>query len=183
MAATQSEGDFLLFRETLTELERLVDLRNNLLYADPPKTATEEAIFHTLKLLGRYNVNITESSAIEELERLAEMRAKIGRQDDQLYSGLRFGDGTFLERAFDKLINSKIEFIKDGPFSRPIINGGVESMTALERLAAVIGKIGRPQTMHGLLESRIREFVWRPRPKAGSRLDIASLSGCLLIGA
>ena len=169
MPDIESKGDFLVFRYTLTKLERLVDLRNDLLVADHTTVSIGEAIIDTLELLAKYDVNTTELSAIEELERLAEMRVKVAEKN-------RWIDGLCYGEPFDKLIDSKIDFIKNGSFSRLARNGdgGIEAMTALERLAALNTKISlrSKHGMYWLLESRIREFVRRTRPNASSRHDL-----------
>lgn len=114
MPAIEPKGDFLLFRESLTELERLVDVRDSLYCADHAKKAIAEGIIYTLDLLTEYDVNISESNPIEELERLVEMSLKVterGRRAAYWITELHNG-------RFDKMIDSKIDFIKNYSFSR-----------------------------------------------------------------
>lgn len=108
MPAIEPKGDFLLFRETLTELERLVDVRDNLYCADHAQKAIAEGIIYTLDLLTEYNVNTSESNSIEELERLVEMDLKVTEQNRRAAHLI-----TELHKVrFDKMIDSKIDFIK-----------------------------------------------------------------------
>ena len=172
MPDAEFKRDFLLFRETLTELERLVDVRRKgELFvmagsASSGKRATkaiEDGFVHMLELLAESDMNTSEANAIEELERLAEMR--IAREHD--------GGQYCIERGrpiLDKLIDSKVNFIKNDSFDRVDSDVGIEPMAALERLAAVNLK-AYSRYMDGLLETKIREIVWRPRAKAGSRHD------------
>lgn len=73
MLATESEKDYLMFRKTLTKLERLVDVRG-IIFASKSKTTIGESIIYTLELLTEFDVNTSESNAIEELERLAMLK-------------------------------------------------------------------------------------------------------------
>ena len=158
-----------MYRETMTELEILVDLRGIYISDFSEKSAVEEGIIYMLELLTEYDVNTTELNAIEELERLAEMRVNFAQQHRQV------PDWTAVlasRDTFDKLINSKINFVKNGSFSRLISKGGLEPMAALQRLVVVKRKINSHHIdglMEELLESKIREVVWRPRVKASSR--------------
>lgn len=83
MPAIEPKGDFLLFRQTLTELERLVDVRDSLQQycADHVKKAIAEGIIYTLDLFTEYDVNTSESNSIEELERLVEMSLEVTEQN------------------------------------------------------------------------------------------------------
>ena len=167
MPAIEPKGDFLLFRESLTELERLVDVRDSLYCADDAQKAIADGIIYTLDLLTEYDVNTSESNPIEELERLVEMSLKVTEQNRRAaYWMTELHNG-----HFDKMIDSKIDFIKNYSFSRLVSKGGLEPITALKRLAAVHRKIGSHR-MDSLLEFKIREVVWRTRAKASSRHDL-----------
>lgn len=174
MPAIEPKGDFLLFRETLTELERLVDvrdiledIRDSLYYADHAKKAIAEGISYTLDLLTEYDVNTSESNSVEELERLVEMSLKVTEQNRRAAPRIT----KLHDERFDRMIDSKIDFIKNYPFSRHVSKGGLEPIAALERLAAVQRKIDSHR-MDSLLEFKIREVVWRTRAKASSRHDL-----------
>lgn len=156
-----------MFREVLTELERLIDVRGSLLLGPYGTTAIEDGITYTLKLLPEFDVNTSESSVIEELERLVEMRSRVVAQFRRRPSGINYLRHLQL---FDKMIDSKIDCIKIGSLSRLVQKRGVEPMAALERLAAVQGKLNS-RCVHDLLESKIREIVWKPRAKASFRHD------------
>ena len=163
-----------MFRETLAELERLVDVRckgklfvmvGSASSADRTATAIEDGIVHMLELLTEYDMNTSEANAIEELERLAEMR--IAREDDADQDCIDYRRG---RPILDKMIDSKVNFIKGGSFGQVDSECGVEPMAALERLAAVNSK-AYSRYMNGLLEAKVREIVWRPRAKASSGHD------------
>ena len=170
MPDTKSKGDFLIFRETLTELEYLVDVRRKgklfTMWSDSPDRATtaiEDGIVHVLELLAEYDINTSEANAIEELERLAEMR--IARLPDTNYY---FINSIKRKPILDKIIDCKIDFIQRDPFSRTDSEDFLGAKNTLERLAVVKTKT-QSQCMIGLLEAKIREIVWRPRAKASSR--------------
>lgn len=62
-----------MFCDTLTELERLVELRGKV--SSNPRTVTlDEVILHKVKLLTESDINTSESNAIEDLERLATLK-------------------------------------------------------------------------------------------------------------
>ena len=154
-----------MFREALTELERLVDVRGSLLFGPYGTTAIEDGITFTLELLSEFDVNTSESNVIEEFERLVEMRVRVVAQFRRSPYGINYLRHIQL---FDKMIDSKVDFIRTGSFSLYIQKGGVEPMAALERLAAVQKKLNS-RCVHDLLESKIGEIAWRPRAKASFR--------------
>ena len=166
MPDTDSKGDFLMFRETLAELECLVDVRvKSYLLSGRAGTAINDGFFYMLNLLTELDVNTSESNAIDELERLAEVRSR--QISSTEYFCLTEKRNTSI---LDKMIDSKINFINKGSISRVDSKYGVDPMVALERLAAVSRK-AYSQYMDGLLEAKIREVVYRPRAKASSRQD------------
>ena len=167
MPAIKPKRNFLLFHKTLTELERVVDVRDSLYCADHAQKAIAEGIIYTLDLLTEYDVNTSESNPIEELERLVEMSLKVTEQNRRAaYWIIELHNG-----RFDKMIDSKIDFIKNYSFSRLVSKGGLEPIAALKRLVAVQRKISSHR-MDSLLEFKIREVVWRTRAKASSRHDL-----------
>ena len=166
MPDNELKGDSLMFRETLTELERLVDVRvKGDLFSGRAGTAIDEGLVYMLKLLTELDVNTSESNAIDELERLAEVRSRRNSPTgDFCLTDLRSTS------ILDKMIDSKISFINKGSFSRVDSKDGIDPMVVLERLAAVNREI-YSRYMDRLLEAKIREIVWRPRAKASSRHD------------
>ena len=60
MPTTQFKVDFLVFRDTLNELERLVDVCGNLSNVGKSTTIIEEGIVYRVKRLIEYDVNISE---------------------------------------------------------------------------------------------------------------------------
>ena len=166
MPDTESKEDILIFRETLAELERLVDVRvKGCLFDGFAGKAMDDGMIYMLKLLTESDVNISESNAIDDLERLADLRSKRNDVRNVLYIG------DFCSRSIlDKMIDSKINFINKCSFSGVDSKDGVDPMVALERLAAVRRKT-ESQYMDRLLGAKIREIVWRPRAKASSRHD------------
>lgn len=70
-----SKENSQMFCDTLTELERLVEVRGKLLYYRSSVTL-DEVILHKVKLLTESDVNTSESNAIEDLERLATPKEK-----------------------------------------------------------------------------------------------------------
>lgn len=163
---------FFVFRETLAKLECLVGVRaKSYLLSGRAGAAIDSGFMYMLKLLTKLDVNTSESNAINELERLAEIRARRNSAT---------GDFCLMDlrsrSILDKMIDSKINFIKTGSFSRLDSKDGVEPMVALDRLAALDRKICSPY-MDGLLEAKIHEIVLRPRSvsrpiaKASSRYD------------
>ena len=173
MPDTESKGDFLMFRETLIELECLVEVRikgklvvrGPISSADRATTAIEDGIVHMLELLMEFDVNTSEANAIEELERLAEMRIAREHCADQYCVDYERG-----RPILDKMIDSKVNFIRNCSFGRVDSEDCVEPMAALERLAAVKSK-AYSRYMDGLLEAKIHEIVWRSRVQASSRHD------------
>ena len=161
MPDAESKGDFLVFRETLDELECLVDIQGSLLFGSYGTTVITEGIMHTLKLLTEFDVKTSESNAIEELERLLQIKGKVLNQCDYpMYVTISKDD----VRPFDKIIESKIDFIKNGLIS----TGGIKPKAALERLAALQKKYSLSE-LQELLEFKVREVVYRPRANASSR--------------
>lgn len=63
MPTTQFKVDFLTFRDTLTELERLVGIWDNLFEVGKSMTIIEEGIVYGVKRLIEYDVNISELSS------------------------------------------------------------------------------------------------------------------------
>ena len=158
-----------MFRQTLAELECLIDVRLKgelfNLYSSKSRGATaaiEDGIVYMLELLTEYDINTSEANALEELERLVEME---NARDDGFSQACI--DNRRGRPILNKMIDSKVNFIKNGAFSRLDSKDGVESMAALKRLAAVNSKASS-QFMDSLLEAKIREIVWRPRVKASS---------------
>lgn len=170
MAATDSNENFLLFRNTLTKVERLVDVRGNLDHHTGAMTIIGEGIIYTMKLLTELDGNTSESNAIEELERLAMLKSKIKSQDYQ--KGISSNPPLFfkLDEIFDNMIHSKVDFIEKDSFNRLVSGGGVEPMAALERLAEVSKKLYRP-LVDNLLVAKIKEVVYTPIPKASPKHD------------
>ena len=173
MSATESKGNFLMFRNTLTELERLVDVRGNLacrhynqelLEKDYSQELLEEGIAYMLELLSNYDVNTSESNAFEELERLVNMRCKI----EELNLDHAWRESSRNGNFFEKMIGTKVDFIQKGSFSEISSEDRVEPMAALERLTAVMSKFSS-QEICELVNSKIREVVWRTRAKARPR--------------
>ncbi len=168
MSNTQSEGEVQLFRDTLTKLERLVDVRENLVCRwSTSRRTTEKGIIYLLKVLTELDVNNSESNAIEELERLVVMENKT-RIQSEMYCIAEHQHELSSGKAFDEIIDAKINFIRKGSFSRLISRGGVEPIAALERLVEVQRKY-YSKYMDGLLESRIKEFLYAPKPEASLR--------------
>ena len=169
MSTTGSKGDFKLFRETLTELERLVNMRDKLLFGGRLEPAIEEAIAHSKILLTEFNLNTSELNAIEELERLAKMRSKILNQNDRYGTYEAWG-----KDLFDEMIVTKIDFIKKGSFCGLTSKGDAEPMAILERLTelrSIMGDFDGSQRLDDLLESKIRDFKQRPKAKVNPRTD------------
>ena len=167
MPDTESKGDFLMFHETLAELERLVDARvKGSLFSGFAGAALDNGMIYMLKLLTELDVNTSESNAIDDLERLAELRAKRHPVNGLDYIG-SYGGRSIL----DNMIDSKIKFINNGAFSTSGSGDGVEPIAALERLAEVKMKINS-QLMDSLLEAKICEVVYRPRAKARPKHDL-----------
>ena len=166
MPDTESKGDFLMFRETLDELERLVDVRcKGYIFNGFAGKAMDDGMNYMLKLLTELDVNTSESNAFDDLERLVEVRSRRSSP-----TGSRRLWDLRSESILDEIIDSKINFIKKGSFSNVYSKDSVDPMVALERLAAVTPKT-HSQYMDRLLEAKIREIVYRPRAKASSRQD------------
>ena len=166
MPDTESKGDILMFRETLAELERLVDVRvkGSLFYGSAGK-AMDDGMIYMLKLLTELDVNTSELNAIDDLERLVDLRSK--RIESNNHYFIR---DSCSRSILDKMIDSKINFINKGSFSRVDSKDDVDPMVALKRLAAVQRKI-ESRYLDGVLGAKIRETVWRSRAKASSRHD------------
>ncbi|KAL9133612.1 MAG: hypothetical protein Q9175_005211 [Cornicularia normoerica] len=163
MSATEPK-DFIKFRDTLAKLERLVDVRDNL--TGHIITNTGEGINHTLKILTEFDVDTSEPNAFEELERLAIMKEKTAFQT-RTYCSYPGDPLSKLDidtkRAFDKIMDSKIDFIKKDASSRLDSTRSVEPMATLERLAEVQKKY-QSRGMDDLLAFKIKEVVYTPEP-------------------
>ena len=88
MPVISSRVDFLLFRDTLIQLETFVDVWSNLSIMGHIATTTVEGIVYTLDVLTESDMNTSESNAIEELEHLAVMKEKTAldiRRTSSLY--------------------------------------------------------------------------------------------------
>lgn len=168
MSATELKEDFLTFRGLLDTLECLVDvwckLTNNEVYH--VMKPMEDGIIYTARRLTEFDTDTSESNAIEELERLATMNQEISLQNRE-YSCPSLGE----RRIFDCIIDSKIDFIKNGSFSRFTSGGGVGPLAALERLAEVRKKLYSSKSMSELLLSKMEEVVYTLEPKASLRND------------
>lgn len=169
MSATESKEDFLTFRGLLNLMECLLDVRGKFFGSDyQVEKPIEEVIIYTAKRLTDLDVNTSESNAFEELERLATMEQNILSQYRDRgcgYEKLRDRD------IFHSVIDSKIDFIKKGSFSRLASGGGVGQLGALERLAEVKKKLWRSESMSELLISKTKEVVYTLEPKASLRND------------
>ena len=123
-----------MFRETLAELERLVDVRaKGYLLSGRVGTAMDDGLIYMLNILTEMDVNTSESNAIDEFERLVNMRfrRRNNLHQDCCLTALRS------KSILDEMIESKIDFIKKGSFSRIDGKDGVDPLVALKRLAAV----------------------------------------------
>ena len=175
MPAAGSTQDFIMFRDALTEVERLVDVQGNIPIMGHILTTIREGIICKLKLLIELDMDTSESNAIEELGRLAALVQKTALQ---ARSFLHRGQLPYLaggvkpedEQMLYKMINSKVDFIKKGSFNRLVCGGDIEPMAALERLTEV-QKIFISEDLNEILESKFKEIVYTPRPKASSRYD------------
>ena len=162
MPVTQSRGDYHKFHDTLAKLERLVDLRDSLSESGHATTTMRAGIIYTQKLLADFDVNTSESSAIEELGRLAKLRMKIERQSHDLppYSQDGFRDRHIL----DTLIDGKIDSIQIGLFSQDNSKDDVARMATLERLIEV-HKFLDSKRIDILLSVKINEVVYYRKAK------------------
>lgn len=167
MAATDSNENFLLFRNTLTKVERLVDVRGNLGPYTGAVTMIEEGIIYTMKLLTELDGNTSESNAIEEVERLATLKSKINLQ---MFQNRTSSSHFLFSEMFDNMIDSKVDFIEKDSFNRLVSGGGVEPMAALERLAEVSKKLYRP-SVDNFSVAKIKEVVYTPIPMASPKND------------
>lgn len=116
-------------------------------------------------------MNTSELNAFEELEGLAIMKEKTSFQSQMYYphhsdSLPKLDSDT--KQTFDKIIDSKIDFIKKDASSRVNNTRSVEPMAALERLAEVQKK-HRSRGMDDLLVFKIKEVVYTPEPKVSPR--------------
>ena len=185
MSAAKSEKDPLMFRITLTELERLIDIRGNL-RLDSRTLSLDNTITKgiscKLDLLSDYDVNTSESKAFEELERLVNMKCKLSEQ----YRGPQTHHKV-IDTTIDEMIGIKVNFIKKDAFSEISSEDRVEPMTALERLTAVKIKFQSIEVddlvtkeldyllsteIEDLLCFKIRDVVWKTRTKAQPRFLI-----------
>ena len=167
MSAAESKN-FQMFRITLTELERLVDVRGKLPRDYSLMKTITEGIFHKLELLSDYDVNTSESNAFEELERLVNMRSKFIGQYEAHKS---YENDLCSGELFEKMIGPKLDFIKKVSFSEVSSAGRVEPLAALERLTAVMEKF-KTQEINNLVKFKIREVVWRTEAKACARMSV-----------
>ena len=158
-----------MFRDALTELERLVVVWVNTTASDI-LTIIGEGIIYKLKLLIELDVNTSESNAIKELERLIALKRKTVNQFSMLpYREQSTWAAVGVDgKIFDKMIDSKIDFIKKGSFGQHVSGGDIEPMAALERLTEVQKSLNS-KTINEILESKIKEIVYTPRPKVSPR--------------
>ena len=183
MSGIEKKPDFEMFRATLTKLERLIGVCTKKVvkfyygYSNSESTAnpTGESMIHMLKLLIEFDINTTESNAIEELERLSFIGIKI------LGIPLRDGGPTLARYCASKnpkistsgllqqLTESKIAFLKGMPFSRLVSEGDIEPMTALERLTDIQVEL-RSFELSKLLTSRMDEVVYFCEAKASVKV-------------
>ena len=174
-----------MFRDTLSDLERLVDVRGDMKPAYHILTSygvnktIGENIIYVLNILTTFDATTSESNAIDELERLATMKAKIRFQnlsDGNAYRSNGPDDAPEVELhcggIFNKIIDSKIDFIKKGLFNPLMSRGEVEPMAALERLSKVAKKLDPSKGMADLLKSKIHEVARRHIPKASFGHDL-----------
>ena len=168
MAATEPNGDFIMFRNILDKLERSVDVLGNHYFCrrctGHDTLVMQDGVIYTTELHREYDVNTSESNAMEELERLTMMKTKIAT----LAFPSPYRNKVVQRSLLDKTIDSKIDFIKGGSYGRLVIGGGVEPIVALERLTEVQKKFGSPR-MYDLLVAKIKEVVYTATPKASPR--------------
>ena len=177
-----------MFRATLTKLERLIDvwtkqdtdlIPNSHVYSHSHSEVTispiGEAMTHTLNLLINFDINTSESNAIEELEHLATIKTKtlgipITNWGPFFKNYCESKDPTIKTRkSLDYLIESKIAFLKGGTFSRLVSEGGVEPMTALDRLTEIQLKL-RSVELGNLLRSKMNEVVYTCEAQASAKI-------------
>ena len=183
MSGTGKKPDFKKFRATLTKLERLIgvwrfSLRDQISYSEDGKVITSttgDGIIHTLLLLLELNINTSESNTIQELERLLTIKTEIRAIPCNIWKCPTYdrycasnqpniSTGILLER----LTEFKVAFLNGGTFSRLISEGGVEPMTALERLTKIQLELQSVE-LGNLLTSRMNEVVYTCEDKASAR--------------
>lgn len=158
MPAIESKGNYFMSSDLLAKLEGLVDLRDGLSESVRAKATIGEAIIYTLKRLTETDVNTSISDAIMTLERLAMLREKVG---EQLFPGSY--------RIFNKMIDSKIEFIRNSSFSRlHNVDEYFEPMNALKRLVQVQRNLVL-NSLDVLLDVKIKEVVYTLKVKVSPR--------------
>lgn len=168
MPAIESKGNYFMSSDLLAKLEGLVDLRDGLSESVRAKATIGEAIIYTLKRLTETDVNTSISDAIMTLERLAMLRGKVGEQSP---SGFYNKDDLQRGLVFNKMIDSKIEFIRRSSFSRlHDIDECFEPLNALKRLVQVQRNLDS-KTLDDLLDAKIKEVVYYLKVKVSPRND------------
>ena len=189
MSGTESKPDFEMFRATLAKLERLIgiwtrqatDLLGPPSHYPPSHFKTErkfigEGMIHTLKTLIEFDTNTSESNVFEELEHLVTIENRISGMPSIYYGPSYVGYDASMDPRLttqgllQQLIESKIAFLKGGTFSRLISEGGVEPMTALDRLSKIQLKL-RSVELSKLLTSKMKEVVYNCEEKASSKIS------------
>lgn len=169
MSATDSKDASLTVRGLLDTLECLINIRDKF-HRDCNNVVKtiEDCIVYTAGRLEELNVNTSQFSAFQELERLTTMEQRLISQDHNH----TYGDRELSEKhIFESVIASKIEFIEKGSFSRLTSEGGVGPLAALERLAEVKWNLYQSEGLSELLIFKMREVVYAPEPKASPRND------------
>ena len=177
-----------MFRAILLKLERLIDvwtkqdtdlIPNSHVYSHSHSEATTspigEAMTHTLKLLIDFDINTSESNAIEELEHLVTIKTKTLGIPTVNWGPIfenycESKDPRIKTRtSLEYLTESKIAFLKGGTFSRLVSEGGVKPMTAFERLTEVQLKL-RSNELSKLLVSKMNEIFYTCEAKASAKI-------------
>ena len=184
MSGTDKEPDFNMFRATLTKLERLIGIwtkqNTDLLpklysYSGVGTNPIGESMIHTLKLLIKFDINTSESNAIEELEHLATIRINIcgiplpKDGPNYLYYCASKDPEMSTWGYLECLTKSKIAFLEGRTVSRLVSEGGVEPMTALDRLTDIQMKL-RSVELSKLLTLKMNEVVYTCEAKASTKI-------------
>ena len=184
MSGSEKEPDFEMFRATLTKMERLIGVWSNsfsdqISYSEDQNVVAStigDGIIHTLLLLLKLNINTSESNTIQELERLLTIKTRIRGIPCNVWGCSTYDQycasnqtNTQPRVLLKRLTELKVAFLNGGTFSRLSSEGGVEPMTALERLTKIQLELQSVE-LGSLLTMKMNEIVYTCEDKASAKI-------------
>ena len=165
MASIPDSDRVKVFQQKLSELERIVDIRQDFIDSQTNVYATGKIVVEKTKDLLHHDVNILESKSVEDLERLAEISMKLQRQSSGLSAFHQNVENAMYASGhkLDEIIDSKVDFLMATETGNI---GGLNVLDLVARLAKIAKKVDATNAlkMSELLASKLSGLADAPEP-------------------